>query len=109
MSNTVDIDIKLANSNWFHGTRQISSNLKDNKLKIAEFLEFVRNYVEPTRCQVPIKCDGNIAIPAVSTLSDSTMPMESDELIVSFLALHNFDVENAKFHFLCLLSIGKGK
>ncbi len=54
---------------------------------------YARNLFEPTK---------------VSDIS-SVVPLESDALVVEFLARHGYDSEYAKAHLLALLAVGKGK
>ena len=43
------------------------------------------------------------------TFDLSEVPLESDELALEYLLLHNHDVEKAKFNILCRLGVGRGQ
>ncbi len=42
-------------------------------------------------------------------VSDISLPLESDELVLQYLSMHNYDVNLAKFNLLCKIGVGKGK
>lgn len=41
-------------------------------------------------------------------VADIALPLESDELVLQYLCLHNYDVDLAKFNILCKIGVGKG-
>lgn len=94
--------------NWYHGTKQISTVFRsDNCDKINDFIHFVRYFIEPTKVNSNNNHENKNKIKNNQKYQD-TYPLESDELIMEYLAIHGYNVENAKFHLLCSLCVGKG-
>lgn len=81
-----------------------------------DFIFFARNLIEPINVNVKSSCSpgsggdsGNTCGSSVEATNTTSIPLESDGLIIEFLARHNFNVEYAKFHLLSLLCCGKGE
>ncbi len=65
----------------------------------SEFIAFARNLTEDVVLEESKKW---------TAASVKDIPLESDEIVLEYLCRHNYDVEQAKFNLMCVISGGKG-
>lgn len=85
----------------------LHSNLIYYRIYYIDFLLHTRNLFD--RRKLGVSRQVGEEPPVVWKKEQISLPLESDEAVIEFLAKHDYDLNKAKFFLACLMSGGRGK